>query len=48
MSTMMSLGGMAQQSLGDRHALMDSRRTGAPFGTMVASMEDVVKGFTSV
>jgi hypothetical protein len=28
--------------------LIDSRRAGAPFGAMVASMADMVKGFTSV
>jgi hypothetical protein len=48
MLTMLIFGGMAQRGLGDRHSLIDSRRAGAPFGAMVASMADMVKGFTSV
>jgi hypothetical protein len=45
LSRMLCLSGVAQRSLGDSHALMDSRRVGAPSSAMVASM---VRGFASV
>jgi hypothetical protein len=45
LSRMPGLSSVAQRSLGDSRALMDSRRAGAPSGAMVASM---VRGFASV
>jgi hypothetical protein len=47
-STMPGLGGMAQRSLGDEHALMDSCRVGALSGTMAASMVRLVRGSTLI
>jgi hypothetical protein len=47
-SKMPSLGGVAQQGLGDGCAKMNSRRAGAPFGVVVASMASLVRGFASV
>jgi hypothetical protein len=47
-STMPGLGAMVQRSLGDRRALMDSRRAGALSGAIVASMVGLVRGFASV
>jgi hypothetical protein len=47
-STMPGLGAMVQRSLGDRRALMDSRRAGAQSSAIVASMVGLVRGFTLV
>jgi hypothetical protein len=45
---MLGLGGMAQQSLGDGRALMDSRRAVVLSGAMAASMVRLVRGFTLI
>jgi hypothetical protein len=45
---MLGLGGVAQRSLGDIRALMDSHRTKASSGAMVASIVGPMRGFASV
>jgi hypothetical protein len=42
MSATPSLGYVAQRGLGDGRARLDSRRTGVPFGVLVASMASLV------